>query len=242
MESQFEMNLDKLRTRIIKMSSLVDEQVSLALKAFDEEDLELAETVIDRDKKVNKFDRRIEKTCQKIIALNQPVAMDLRLIMSAFTINSNLERIGDLAKSVCSSFLELKSKPDFLERTRHYEMAAKVKEIIRDSIDSFNNSDAQLARKVLETDLILDSLFSENRQILIEYMSNNSDKIEQAVVLLEISRQFERLGDHAKNIAEDVIFIVEAQLIRHKYEKYLIDSFGEEEEDEGFDEDESREE
>lgn len=239
MERQFEMNLEKLRTRIIKMSSLVDEQVANAIRAFEEEDIELAELVIERDNKVNKFDRRIEKTCQKIIALNQPVAMDLRLIMSAFTINSNLERIGDLAKSICNSFLELKAKPDFLESTKYYEMASKVKEIISDSIDSFNNSDGQLARKVLENDLIIDSLFINNRKFLIDFMSENSSKIKEAVVLLEISRQFERLGDHAKNIAEDVIFIFEAQLIRHKYEKYLIDSFGDDEEDDTDDSDDT---
>ena len=232
MERQFELNLEKLRTRIIKMSSLVDEQIEFALKSINDENAELAQLVIERDKKVNKFDRRIEKTCQKIIALNQPVAMDLRLIMSAFTINSNLERIGDLAKNLAHSFLDIKSKPQFIVKTKYYEMASKVKEIISDSIDSFNNNDASLARKVLETDLVIDSLFNENRKFLIDFMRENSDKIEQAVILLEISRIFERLGDHAKNIAEDVIFILDAQFIRHQYEKYLIETFHEEDDDE----------
>src|SRR4030042_3360015 len=94
MERQFDLNIEKLRTRIIKMCSLVDEQVELALKAIEDDNPELSKIVTERDKKVNKYDRKVEKICQKIIALNQPVAMDLRLIMSALMISTNLERVG----------------------------------------------------------------------------------------------------------------------------------------------------
>ncbi|MCB0750709.1 MAG: phosphate transport system regulatory protein PhoU, partial [Ignavibacteriae bacterium] len=111
MERQFELHLGKLRTRIIKMSSLVEEQLEFAIKAFNEEDLKLAELVTERELKVNKLDRKIEKTCQKIIALSQPVAMDLRLVISALTINTNVERIGDLAEHIARSFINLGKKP-----------------------------------------------------------------------------------------------------------------------------------
>ncbi len=103
MERQFEIQIEKLKTRLIKMCSLVDEQVELALKAVDEENTELADLVIERDAKVDKYDVKIEKICQKIFALSQPVAADLRLIMSALTIDTNLERIGDLAVNIAEN-------------------------------------------------------------------------------------------------------------------------------------------
>ena len=107
METHFEIQLGKLRTRLFKMCSLVDEQIQFALRAIEEEDLTLAESVIERDKKVDKYDVKIERICQKLFALNQPVAMDLRLIMSAMTINTNLERIGDIAVNIAENFISI---------------------------------------------------------------------------------------------------------------------------------------
>ncbi|GAB4290206.1 MAG: phosphate signaling complex protein PhoU [Ignavibacteriaceae bacterium] len=232
MQRSFELQIEKLRTRIIKMCSLVDEQVEFALRAFDEQNVELANLVIERDKKVDKYDLKIDKICQKIFALNQPVAADLRMIMSAMTINTNLERIGDIAVNIAENFLVLKKKPSFIERTKYHPMASTVKEMIRNAIDSFIEQDAKLAQKVIESDSIVDNLNLENHQILINVMKEKPENIDPAVVLLVISRQLERLGDHATNIAEDVYFIVEAQLIKHKYEKYLFSDEGDEEDSE----------
>lgn len=231
MERQFEIHLGKLRTRIIKMSSLVEDQMELAIRSINEENLELTNLIIEREDKINKLDRKIEKTCQKIIALSQPVAIDLRLVLSALTINTNLERLGDLAKNIARSFQNLKKKPLFLNRTKYHEMTIIVKKMIKDAIDSFNNNDAELAKKVIESDVILDNLFAENRKILISIMKENSANIDEALSLLEISRHFERAGDHSTNIAEDVYFIVEAQLIKHKYEKYIYSEIEEDEEE-----------
>lgn len=228
MERHFEQQIEKLKTRLIKMCSLVDEQVELAIKAFFENSNDLANVVIDRDKKVDKYDVKIDKICQKIIALNQPVAMDLRLIMSALTINTNLERIGDIAVNIAESVNMLKGNPDFITQTKFVEMSNQVKEMIRNAIDAFIENDAKLAQKVILSDNSVDNLNADNHKILIEIMKQNPDNIEPAVALLVVSRQLERLGDHATNIAEDVYFIVEAQLIKHKYEKYL---FGDEDED-----------
>lgn len=232
MERQFELHLAKLRTRIIKMSSLVEEQLELSLRAFDENNIELAQLVISREDKVNKLDRKIEKTCQKIIALSQPVAMDLRLVMSALTINTNLERVGDLAENIARNVLELKKVPSFIEETNYQEMAAIVKIMIRNAIDSFNNNDADLSKKVLEADDHLDSLFADNRKLLISMMKINPDLIDEALNVLEICRHIERVGDHSTNIAEDVYFIVEAQMIKHKYEKYIFSEIEDDEEEE----------
>ncbi len=231
MERQFDIQIEKLKKKILKMCSLVDEQVEFSIKAIDENDHELAKLVIERDVKVDKYDVKIEKICQKIFALNQPVAMDLRLIMSAITINTNLERIGDIAVNIAENFLILKSKPDFISRTKYSEMAKLVKEMIRNAIDSFIQNDPKLAQKVIQTDPIIDSYNIENHQILIELMKENPGNIEPAVALLVISRQLERLGDHATNVAEDVFFIVEAQMIKHKYEKFIMEDNPDEDDD-----------
>ncbi len=232
MERQFDQQIEKLKKRILKMCSLVDEQVENAIKCIEEENHELAKLVIQRDDKVDKYDLKIDKICQKIIALNQPVAMDLRLIMSALTINNNLERIGDISVNIAENFLILKKKPAFLDRTHIVQMFKVGKEMIRNSIDSFVNNDPKLAQKVIETDKMMDNYNIENHQILISIMKESPENIEAAVAVLVISRMLERMGDHATNIAEDVFFIVEAQLIKHKYEKFLFSEDADEDEDE----------
>jgi phosphate transport system protein len=231
MERQFEIHLEKLRSRIIKMSSLVEEQLEFALKSLDQENEQLAELVREREESVNKLDRRIEKTCQKIIALSQPVAMDLRLVISALTINTNLERVGDLAENIARNYLKIKRKPDFINETKYFEMTKLVRLMIKEAIDSFNNKDAKLAKKVLEADNQLDELFAENRQIIINLMKSDPSKIDEALIILEISRHIERIGDHSTNIAEDVYFIVEAQLIKHRYEKFIYSEIEDDDED-----------
>ncbi len=231
MERHFEAELEKLKSRILKMCSLVDEQFETAIRAVEEENFELAKQVIQRDEKVDKYDIKIDKACQKLLALRQPVATDLRFIMSAMTINNNLERIGDISVNIAENFLLMNKKPDFLLKTNFGPMAALVREMIRNSIDSFINNDPKLAQKVIESDNFLDKYNVDNHQIIISIMKENKDNIESGVALLVICRQLERLGDHATNIAEDVYFIVEAQMIKHKYVKYLFGEMGEEDED-----------
>jgi phosphate transport system protein len=236
MERHFDIQLEKLKTKIIKMCSVVDEQVEFALRLFDDLNPELAKLIIERDKKVDKYDVKIEKICQRIFALNQPVAMDLRMIMSALTINTNLERIGDITVNIAESSLLLKTKPEFFSRTKLAEMGSNAKEMIKSSIDSYIEGSSDLAQKVIKADDIVDNLNRENHKILIEIMKEDPENIEPGVVLLGISKHLERMGDHATNIAEDVFFITEAQVIKHKYEKYLIQQ--EEQDDEDDDRDE----
>lgn len=226
MERLLDEHLEKLKTRVIKMCSLVDEQVQFAIKAVETDDVELAQSVIDRDKKVNKYDVKIDKICQKIFALAQPVAVDLRYIMSSLTINSNLERVGDIAKNIAENLILIKKKPDFFQQTKLQEMFDLTKEMLKNAIDAFIIHNAELAKKVILSDDIVDRLNAENHTILKNIMKQSPDNIEAAVALLVISRELERLADHSTNIAEDVFFIVEAQMIKHKYEKYI---FGDEE-------------
>lgn len=230
MQRLLDEHLEKLKTRIIKMCSLVDEQVQFAVKSVEEENLELATIVIERDKKVNKFDVKIDKICQKIFALTQPVAMDLRYIMSALTINNNLERIGDIAVNISENILLIKVKPEFYNRTKLPDMFKIVQQMLKNSIDSFIGENAELARQVILSDDKIDQLNAENHLILKDIMKQHPDNIESAVALLVISRELERLADHCTNVAEDVFFIVEAQMIKHKYEKYLFTQDDEEEE------------
>ena len=222
MERLLDEHLEKLKTRVIKMCSLVDEQVQFAIKSFEEDNVELAQSVIDRDKKVNKYDVKIDKICQKIFALAQPVAMDLRYIMSSLTINSNLERIGDIAVNIAENVVLIQKKPDFFLDTKLEEMFNLTQRMLKNSIDAFIGGNPELAKEVILTDDVVDRLNTENHQILKSIMKQNQDTIEGAVALLVISRELERLADHATNIAEDVFFIVEAQMIKHKYEKYIF--------------------
>lgn len=222
MERLLDEHLEKLKTRVLKMCSLVDEQVQFAIKSVETDDIELAQSVIERDKKVNKFDVKIDKICQKIFALAQPVAMDLRYIMSSLTINSNLERIGDIAVNISENILMIKKKPAFYNNTKLEEMFKISKEMLKNALDAFIIGNAELAKKVILSDDIVDKLNAENHAILKDIMKQSPDNIEGAVALLVISRELERLADHATNIAEDVFFIVEAQLIKHKYEKYIF--------------------
>jgi phosphate transport system protein len=222
MERVIDEYIEKLKTRVIKMCSLVDEQVQSAIKAVEDENLQLASEVMEKDNKVDKYDNKIDKICQKIFALTQPVAMDLRLIMSSMTINNNLERIGDIAVNIAEYIKMIEKKPNFFKQTKLEEMFILTKQMLKDSIDAYIAGDERLAKSVIESDDKLDQLNFDNHKILIEIMKQNPDNIEPGIALLVMSRQLERLGDHCTNIAEDVFFIVEAHMVKHKYEKFLF--------------------
>ena len=222
MERLLDEHIEKLKRRVMKMCSLVDEQVQASIRSVREENLELAKEVIEKDNKVDKYDNKIDRICQKIFALTQPVAMDLRLIMSSLTINNNLERIGDIAVNIAEYIIMIQRKPAFYNKTNLEEMFKVATQMLKDSIDSYIGGNETLARSVIEADDVLDKMNFDNHQILIEVMKQNPDNIEPAIALLVMSRQVERLGDHCTNIAEDVFFIVEAHLVKHKYEKYLF--------------------
>lgn len=231
MERLLDEHIEKLKSRVIKMCSLVDEQVQSAIKAVEEDDIELAKQVIEKDNKVDKYDNKIDKICQKIFALTQPVAFDLRLIMSSLTINNNLERIGDIAVNIAEYLTMIEKKPAFFNQTKLDPMFKIAKQMLKDAIDSYIQGNENLAKSVITSDDALDKLNVDNHKILVEIMKQDKDNIDSAVLLLVMSRQLERLGDHCTNIAEDVFFIVEAHIVKHKYEKYLFGDDKEEEEE-----------
>lgn len=216
MDRIFDFHIEKLKTRLIKMCSLVDEQVDFAIKSIEEQNRELADLVISRDKIVDKYDIKIERICQKLFALNQPVAMDLRLVMSALKINSNLERIGDLAKNIAHQSKDFEFLPNYFNKLHYSEITFIVRDMIKKAIDAFITNDSELVRVVIKSDDKLDELVKEDSKYLIELMHESKDNINSAILFYQVFQELERLGDHATNIAEEVFFIVKAQLIKHR--------------------------
>ncbi len=216
MYQYLEEELDQLRTRIIKMGSLVEEQIELAFKSLYEQNLELANIVIERDDKVDKYDVKIDKQCQRIFALTQPVAIDLRLIMSAMNINNDLERMGDIAVNIAERTLNFIGYQDLLERIQLPEMTKKVQAIVKGAIDSFVNNDAQMAAEIIKLDRVIDKAYEDIFERLIHEMTENKNLIKPCSHAITLLRNIERLADHSTNIAEDVIFLVDAKIIKHR--------------------------
>jgi phosphate transport system protein len=212
------MELDLLRTNIIKMGSLVDEQIDFAIHALLDSNIEKAKIVIERDKRVDEFDILIDSQCERIFALSQPVAIDLRLIMSALKINNELERIGDIAVNIAERVDPLQQEAALLKKTKITEMAGQARQMVKQAIDSFVNNDPALAREILKQDDIVDNFDKEIFHQLVAEMMHNKSKIEPAAHIMILSRHLERLADHATNIAEDVIFLVDAKIIKHNAE------------------------
>lgn len=215
MERHFERELNELTANLIAMGGLVDEQIQSAFQALFSGDRELAANVITRDRDVDAFDTQIDEQCLRIFALTQPVAIDLRLLMSALKMNNQLERIGDIAVNVAQRVEALVDYQELVGRTRLSEMAQIARIMVRDSLDSFIQHDASIASRVLDSDDVVDDLNREIFHVLVKEMQDYHELISPAAHLLILSRHIERLADHATNIAEDVIFLVDARLVKH---------------------------
>jgi phosphate transport system protein len=197
------------------MGSLVDEQIEFAIKALLESDIPLSKLVIERDTRVDEFDNLIDSQCERIFALTQPVAIDLRLIMAALKINNELERIGDIAVNIAERVDPLQQQALLLQQIPIAKMAARARLMVKQAIDSFVNNDPAMARDILLQDDEVDQLDKEIFHQLVLQMKSDLTKIEPAAHIMILSRHLERLADHATNIAEDVIFLVDAKIIKH---------------------------
>jgi len=216
MYQYLEEELDLLRTKVIKMGSLVEEQIEFAVKSLFEGNMEMGKIVIERDTKVDKYDVKIDKLCQKIFALTQPVAVDLRLIMSALKINNDLERMGDIAVNIAERAEPLANNIDLLKRVQLDIMAEKVMTVVQKAIDSFVNNDHEIALSVIKSDDIIDEMDRTIFYKLIDEMSKDSSLVSAGAHSISLLRHLERLADHSTNIAEEVIFLVDAKIIKHK--------------------------
>ncbi len=216
MERPFDIQLGKLHTRLIKMCSLVDEQVTKALKAVLSLDKSEIEFVKELDKKVDKHDVKIERACQRLFALNQPVATDLRRIMSALKINSNLERIGDLAVNISRNANDLDALPAFFEELNYDEISKIARYMVQKAFDSFIQNDLELGKNVILSEKNLDLLIRQNQMKIKERMKKDPENVEAGILLYTTLDEIERICDHAVNIAEEVYFVFLAESLKHK--------------------------
>ena len=215
MGRHFEHLLENLKNDLIGMAHLVDEQLDAAYSALFDDNLDMAQRVVARDAEVDTWDTRIDNECQEIFAVVQPVAMDLRLLMAALKINGQLERIGDIAMNIAERVRVLSGYREFLRATRLQEMAEIARIMVRDSLDAIIHNNPTIATRVLESDDVVDALDRQIFQQLVREMKADHRVIEPASHIMILSRHLERLADHATNIAEDVIFMVDALVIKH---------------------------
>lgn len=216
MHRSFEEDLDKLRTRLIRMGSLVEEQAEFAFRALREGNQELARIVVERDDKVDQLDLKIDKQCQRIFALNQPVATDLRLLLAAVKINNELERIGDQSTNIANIVLTTPNAVALANQIDLHRIAQAVYTMLKSSLDAFINNDPELAAHVLPSDTNVDNLYELLRSELITVMEENPSLVRDGASLLTGLYDLERMADHATNIAENVIFLSQAKLVRHR--------------------------
>ncbi len=213
--------LNELKVNILDMWNLVISQMNKGEEALRTFDRDLAREVVETEKRVNMFDLKIDKDCENIFALFQPVATDLRLILTSLKINNNLERIGDIAASIAE--FTLKADRDFnkdiLERTKIFEMYAIAREMLSDTLEAFDKEDTRLARTMFNRDNFLDGLDSRALDVLTQSITEDQDQVRNNLLVMSMVHKLERVGDQTKNIAEEIIFYFEAKVLKHKKRK-----------------------
>jgi len=208
--------VENLKKKILSLSEIVEDRVKCALKAVDDHDEALARTVINRDSEIDNFEVEIEEDCLKLLALYQPVAIDLRYIIAILKINNDLERIGDLAVNIAEKATIIAGKKKKYEPPEFARMAEKTYGMLRRSLKALINIDAKLAREVINDDDFVDSI---NRRIYDwakQQIKENPEDITALINQLSISRHLERIADQTTNIAEDVIYMIEGEIVRHR--------------------------
>ncbi|NLY70433.1 MAG: phosphate signaling complex protein PhoU [Clostridiales bacterium] len=216
MRSRFDIQLEQLNTELIRMGALVEASISSAVKALIQQDKDKAKEAILADQEVDQKEKEIENLCLKLLLQQQPVARDLRLISSALKMITDMERIGDQAADISEIAIYLSDEPFIKKLETIPQMAEETIKMVSLSIDAFVKRDLDLADRVIEMDDIVDDLFMTVKKDLIELIHENKDTGEQALDLLMVAKYFERIGDHATNIAEWVRFSITGE---HKNEK-----------------------
>ena len=211
----FQEELDQLKRRLLEMGGLAEEHVRLAIKGLVDRDQALTDRVLAGDEPLNALHIEIDGRCFTLLALHQPMAADLRTIVAAVKINTDLERVGDLAVNIAEAATRYATHPPVKKLIDIPRMATIAQSMLRDALDAFVRRDTTLAQRVLDQDDTLDDLKTQIFRELLTYMLQDPSTIEPALDLILVSRHLERIGDHATNIAEDVIFIVSARDVRH---------------------------
>ncbi|MGQ0667154.1 MAG: phosphate signaling complex protein PhoU [Nitrospiraceae bacterium] len=214
-QRHFDEELAELKTKLLRMAGLVEDQIDKALAALVKRDSTQARQVIERDHKVNALDVEVDEDCIRLLALHQPAARDLRLVTTAMKIATELERISDLAENVCERAIELNEEPQLKPYIDIPRMGNLARIMVKESIDAFVKDDAALARKVLTDDDLVDELMEQLFRELLSFMLEDPHTISRAIRLSFVAKYLERMADHATNIAELVVYLVEGKIIRH---------------------------
>jgi phosphate transport system protein len=221
MERHFEVELQALRNRLLTMGGLAETMIHKGIKALVDRDESLVQTVLAHEEEMDLLCIEIDDRCFTQMALHQPMASDLRLLVASIKINSDLERIGDQAVSIALRARSLLKQPQLKPLIDIPRMATIVQEMVRKSLDAFVQQDPELARHVIERDDEVDNLRDQIFRELLTYMMGDTSTIPRALDLILISRNLERIADHATNISEDVIYIVQGEDVRERGDKEL---------------------
>lgn len=207
--------LSTLKSLLLRMAALVEVSIKNSVKSLVERDTALAQTVIDTDHQINDLDVQVDEECIKILALTQPVASDLRFITTAMKITTDLERIGDNAVNICERAMELNDEPLLKPYVDIPMMANLAGRMVKDAIDAFVNHDKKLAMDVIMRDDEMDDFNESIFEELTAIMAREPQSVVRAIKITYISKYLERIGDHATNIAEMVIYMIDGKIIRH---------------------------
>ncbi len=218
MMRHFEEELENLRNRLLEMSGLVEDSVYRSVQSLIEKDEAAAQQVLQNEARINRMEIEIDELATSLLARVQPMATDLRFITAAIKINNDLERMGDISVNIVRRTLSLMREPMPKELVDIPHMATIAQSMIRKSLDAFVRKDAELARSILTSDDVIDQLRDSVYEELISLMERDPTTVRQSINLMFIARALERLADHATNIAEDVLFLVEGVEVRHHTE------------------------
>ncbi len=207
--------IERLKVNLITLGTKVEERVELAVKAIRLKDAGLATNVIDGDREIDRMEIDLEEACLEILALHQPVAVDLRFITGVLKMNSQLERIGDLAVNIAETAVFLASEKPLSVPDEYYEMARKVQVMLKQSLDAFVNMSHTVACQVLAADDSVDVMKHRLHRNFEERLQGEANRLRALTHLFLVSRHLERIADHSTNIAEDVIYMVTGEIVRH---------------------------
>jgi phosphate transport system protein len=219
MRTRFQQGLEELRTRLLRMGGLAEQAVDRACQAYIDRDLARCHLVLEGESQINSAEREIDELAFDLLAMQQPMAVDLRFILAVTKINSDLERVGDQAVNIAERVMDLVELPQADLPVDIPRMAGAVSAMVRRSLESFVEGKAELAQAVLEMDNVVDRMRDEAFITLVKTMNDHPDVTRQALDALLIARNLERVADHATNIAEDVIFWVRGADVRHNVQQ-----------------------
>ena len=220
MPHHLQREIEKLKKKILSLSAAVENSVKMAVQSIENRDSALAESIIARDEEIDQLEVDLEEDCLKILALHQPVAIDLRFIIAVLKINNDLERIGDLAVNIAERAQFLSTQRSIAIPFDLDSLAEKTQEMLRKSLDSLVNLNTGLAREVCRTDDEVDAINRDMYDLVKNAIRAHPEQLDILIPYLSVSRYLERIADHATNIAEDVIYMIEGVIVRHKTEEY----------------------